>query len=153
MAEFYLDSSALVKRYVQERGSSWVRRMLRPAAGNVAYTARITGPEIVAALVLRQRIGTLATDTVRRAIARFRTDFPERYALIEISAEVVDAAMGLAEKHELRGYDSVQLAAAPWLSQGRPPTSPPLAFVSADARLNTAAAREHLPVEDPNVHG
>ncbi len=34
MAAYFFDSSALVKRYVIERGSTWVIRITTPAVGN-----------------------------------------------------------------------------------------------------------------------
>jgi hypothetical protein len=61
--------------------------------------------------------------------------------------------MLLAERHPLRGYDAVQLAAA--LAVHRPRAAallPALTFVCADARLNAAATAEGLTVEDPNDH-
>jgi hypothetical protein len=61
--------------------------------------------------------------------------------------------MGLAEKHGLRGYDSVQLAAALELQAARTLASlPSVTFVSADDKLNTAAVLEGLLVESPNTH-
>jgi predicted nucleic acid-binding protein len=152
MADFYLDSSAAAKRYVQEIGSSWVRQIFLPNARNTIYTARITGAEIVAALVSRQRGGTLAPSYVRRAIARFKADFSTRFALVEVSAPLVDHAMTLAETHGLRGYDAVQLAAGLYVRPLRRSSRLPLIFVSADARLNAAAAAEGLTVDDPNAH-
>ena len=42
MTTYYLDSSALSKRYVEETGTPWLRGILAPAAGNAVVTARIT---------------------------------------------------------------------------------------------------------------
>ena len=39
----YLDTSALVKRYVAEVGSAWVRRLLAHPAQYVIYTAARNG--------------------------------------------------------------------------------------------------------------
>jgi predicted nucleic acid-binding protein len=49
MAGYFVDSSALVKRYVQEDGTSWVRRLTRRSARNPIYLARITAVEVTAA--------------------------------------------------------------------------------------------------------
>ena len=63
MAAYFLDSSALVKRYVTETGTPWVIGLLDPAARNRLYIARITGAEVTAALTRRERGGHLsATD-------------------------------------------------------------------------------------------
>jgi len=73
--------------------------------------------------------------------------------VIEITASVVAKAMDLSEQYGLRGYDSVQLAAALELcAQCRLAGLPELTFVAADNDLNTAAAAEGLTVDDPNNH-
>jgi len=45
MAICFLDSSAVVKRYVSEAGSAWIQGLTAPQAGNLLYVARITGAE------------------------------------------------------------------------------------------------------------
>jgi hypothetical protein len=61
--------------------------------------------------------------------------------------------MVLAERHGLRGYDSVHLAAALTLHERRQANGlAPLTFVSADNAQRTAAASEGLAVENPNDH-
>ena len=50
MPAYYLDTSALVKRYFAEIGTGWVRSITDPAAGNLLFTGRLTGPEAIAAI-------------------------------------------------------------------------------------------------------
>ncbi len=50
MAVYFIDSSALVKRYVSETGSAFVTDITAPAAGHRLYVARITRVEVIAAL-------------------------------------------------------------------------------------------------------
>ena len=59
MADYFLDSSALVKRYVRETGSAWVTGILDPLSKNEVFVAAITGVEIVAAVSRRARGGTI----------------------------------------------------------------------------------------------
>lgn len=61
MAAYYGDSSALVKRYVQEAGSAWMTELTLSSAGNAIITALVSGPEIVAALTRRRRTGLNVT--------------------------------------------------------------------------------------------
>jgi uncharacterized protein len=42
MRTFYLDSSALAKRYLTEIGSAWVTTLVDPARGNTIVVAEIT---------------------------------------------------------------------------------------------------------------
>lgn len=58
MAVYFFDSSALVKRYVQETGSAWVMATTAPQAGHALYIARITAVEVVSALTRRHRDGS-----------------------------------------------------------------------------------------------
>jgi len=66
--------------------------------------------------------------------------------------------MGLPERHKLRGYDAVQLAAALIVSaqsaqQGIPATGvPSLVLVASDKDLLDAAQAEGLAVDDPQGH-
>src|SRR5438105_3898859 len=73
--------------------------------------------------------------------------------IIEVTEPLIEKAMELSERHGLRGYDSVQLAAALCLQAVRTLLAlPPLLFVSADTPLNASAAAEGLVVDDPNSH-
>jgi predicted nucleic acid-binding protein len=67
MSALYFDSSGLVKRYAQETGTSWIFSLVRRAAKNRLYLARITGVEVVAALTKRMRVGTLSQDAAAKS--------------------------------------------------------------------------------------
>ncbi len=153
MSVFFLDSSALVKRYVREAGTDWVRHHTHPDAGHEIYVALIAGAEAVAALMRQQRTGALSSEDTARAAAAFRQEFVGLYHVVSITGSVVEDAMDLAEAHPLRGYDAVQLAAALHIQRRRAVVGlDPLAFVSADAALNAVAVEEGLAVEDPSQH-
>ena len=153
MAAYFFDSSALVKRYVQETGTAWVLRVTDPAAGHSIYVARITGVEVVSALTRQTRSGALSPTVTATALAAFRHDFAHQYYTVDITPMVVNRAMNVAETHALRGYDAVQCAVALVVHMYRRALGmPTLMLVSADATLNSAAAAEGLLVDDPNVH-
>ena len=59
-------------------------------------------------------------------------------------------AMSLAETHNLRGYDAIQLAVAIRLKN--PGGLNDLIFVSADINLNAAARSEGMVTDNPNDH-
>ena len=54
MADYFFDTSALVKRHVVETGSLWVKSLVRAKAGHTLYIARITAVEITSAITRRQ---------------------------------------------------------------------------------------------------
>ena len=98
-------------------------------------------------------LSTIRWGATQTVALRFKTDFRVRYQIVEVSERLVDLAMTLAEKHGLRGYDSVQLSAAVELQAVRDSLSlAPVTFVCADERLGAAAAAEQLLVENPNEH-
>jgi predicted nucleic acid-binding protein len=150
---YFLDSSALVKRYSDETGTTWVRSLVDPATGNQIFLARITRVEVVSAITRKNRGGGMAAVDASTAIARLRLHLTNEYATINISSTVIDSAMALAETHALRGYDAVQLAAAlelraDCLAIGIPAPT----LISADVDLNLAAIAEGLAADDPNAH-
>jgi len=55
MAVYFVDSSALVKRYINETGSTWVLSLFDSALNNDVLIAAITGVEIIAAITRRAR--------------------------------------------------------------------------------------------------
>ena len=72
-----------------------------------------------------------------------------------LTPEIIEAAIDLALKHNLRAYDAVQLASALEIrdllfQDSQNPVA--LTLVSADLELNRASALEGLPVDDPNSH-
>lgn len=149
MAVFYFDTSALVKRYVTETGSGWVRNVADPKSGNDIFVAKICGPEAVSAFVRQSP----PLPNLVALLADFHFDFHQQYQRLALTDAVIVAAMRLAEAHRLRGYDAVQLGVALELQAARAKASlPPLIFVSADHQLNLAAGAESLVVDDPNAH-
>jgi hypothetical protein len=151
MSPYYFDSSGIVKRYVKETGSGWVKAITNPTSGNEIFTSLISGAEVVAAICKSGRMGSITPQAVAQALTAFKGEFRSHFTILHISDQTIDRAMTLAEKHGLRGYDSVQLATALELHAERILTNlPPFIFVSGDNKLNTAAQAEGLNVENPN---
>ena len=119
MAALYLDSSALVKRYVQEAGSAWISGLTASTAGNWLYVSRITGVEVVAAITRKARAGGISSADASQALADFRADFPGHFTVVEVTPALLSESMRLAEARLLRAYDAVQLAAALGLKNER----------------------------------
>lgn len=135
----YLDTSALVKLYVEEEGSGPVAAAVEEAGAVV--TARIAYAEARAAFARHRREGGLTTGELRRVVERLDHDWPS-YGVVELSDTVVRRAGGLAERRALRGFDALHLAAALELRGA----GAEVVFLSFDARLTAAARRERLRV-------
>jgi hypothetical protein len=152
MAAFFFDSSALVKRHVNETGSVWVRSVTRAKAAHTLYIARITAVEMTAAITRRQRGGSLSRAQGGAIFGHLRRHLAQRYVVMELTPSLLNSAMSAARAHGLRAYDSVQLAAALEVQRSHQNAGlGPVTLVSADRDLNHAATAEGLAVIDPTT--
>jgi predicted nucleic acid-binding protein len=134
---YFLDSSALVKRYVPEEESSLVRGLF--ARRRTVAVARITYAEVAAAAARRARDGTLEPALHHRILERLDEDF-SRLLVLELRQSTVRDVAELCARHPLRAYDAVQLASALALRQ----TSSAVDFWTTDQTLGNAAKNEGL---------
>ena len=132
----YLDTSSLVKLYVTESGSDVVRRLVGDA--NVVATSVVAYAETRAALARLRREGVLTASKLTSAKRAFDEQWPT-YLSLEATDSVCRAAGDLAEKHRLRGFDSIHLASFAEVSRRAGPDS--TRFSSFDDRLNHAAQK------------
>lgn len=105
----YLDTSAMIRLYSAEPGRTEVITEQQQADGIVAH--EITYVEIRAGLAGRLRRKLMKKGEHARAVAAFELDWPT-FAHVSVSPKLLTSAGDLAEKHGLRAYDSVHLAAA-----------------------------------------
>ena len=153
MAGYFLDTSAIVKRYVQEAGTPWICGLTRRGAPDPVYLARATLVEVTSAITRRSRGGSLDAARAASILARFRQHLFGRYQIVEVFPSVWAAAAELAQAHGLRAYDAVQLAAP--LDMNRRSQAggrDVITLISGDRELNAAAQAEGLIVDDPNNH-
>jgi predicted nucleic acid-binding protein len=105
----YLDASALVKRYIVERGSR--ETIALTGESELTATSIVSRAEVVAALAKAARTGVVTQELGRNARRLFIGDWPD-LVRVPMTEALVERAEGLAWEHGLRGYDSVQLASA-----------------------------------------
>ena len=153
MTTYYVDTSALAKQYIDEIGSDWVRGVLGRSPPPAVIVVHLATVEMTSALARRRREGILTQAEYARIRDAFRSDCLSQYDIVAVSSSIVDEANRLLERYPLRAYDAVHLAPAVvsnrhLLADGLDP----LVFLSADDRLNDAAAAEGLPVENPDLH-
>ena len=154
MSDYYLDSSALVKRYVDEPGSVWTRQITEPLVGNTILLAEISLAEVAAALSAKSRApGGITQEHRDQALGFFLRDCDEHFTLLTIDRLVIDRAVELTQSYRLRGYDAVQLARALIVRQALIVENLPVpTFVTSDTDLLTAAEAENLPIDNPLNH-
>jgi predicted nucleic acid-binding protein len=132
----HLDTSALAKLYVEERGTDVASSAVEKAA-RVA-TSRVTYAEGRAAFAGARRECIVTASMLREVVERLDADWA-RYDVVEVTEPLVRRAGALAEKRALRGFDSIQLASALEALRGVRG-----AFLCWDERLARAATAERL---------
>lgn len=153
MSHYYLDASALVKRYVDEVGSEWVRTVVAPLPEFSRFSSRLTIIEVISAFARRMHDGSLSQEQFVAARDAFRDDCLYEYRIVSPTQPVIDLACTVLERHSLRAFDAAHLATALTVQRFlASEADSPLIFVSADERLNLAASAEGFEVDDPNRH-
>ncbi len=129
----FCDTSALVKLYIAEAGSDELKALVLEA--EAAAVCRIAWAEAFAALSRRAREVPEDVAVIEQAKAALMADWPN-YVVLEVNQPLVERAGEYADAFALRGYDSIQLAAA--FEAGRI-SQTSIFFACFDTRLNKAA--------------
>ena len=132
----YLDTSSVVKLYVMEAGSEVVRQLVGDAT--VVATSVVAYAETRAALARLRREGVLTASKLMAAKREFDEQWPA-YLTLEATHSLCRVAGELAEKYNLRGFDSIHLAS--FAEVFRRAATDDTRFSSFDDRLNQAAQK------------
>lgn len=153
MTTYYVDTSALVKRYVQETGSNWLHRTLGAEPLPSIIIVHLAIVEITSALTRRVREGVLLPTEYAQLQNAFHSDCLAGYEIVTAVGNIIEQAHQLLETYPLRAYDAVHLATAMVVNQRLVDNHlARLIFLSSDERLNDAASAEGLTVDNPNHH-
>ena len=136
----FCDTSALIKLLIDEPESDQMQQASTDA--EAIAVCRITWAEAMAAMARRQREDPMSGDDIDLARGRLTQNWND-LTIVEVSQSLVETAGRFADGFALRGYDSVQLAAAHELRKN---TEQTLTFVSFDRRLRQAAQLLQLEV-------
>ena len=139
----FWDSSALVPLIVEESRSKSCRAHRRADPDIAIWTLSRT--EIVSTVRRLERQRHLSSEHAATALARFELMIPKLTEVVILEA-VRDRAERVFGLHDLTAADALQLAAALTVVRDRPRRR---GFVTADARLATAAAAQGFDVIVP----
>ena len=109
----YIDSSALVKRYVQEEGSKAVTS--RFEWREIIYTSVLTFAEVHAAIDRKYRDRELTVNEKQKLVDEFVNDWLFSLSILELTTHTMSALPTLCEEYSLKASDAIHLAAAFWL--------------------------------------
>ena len=105
----YVDSSALIKRYIRESGTDRLNAKLEEAftLSSGIFVSVIGYAEVLATIsrYLRENPRRLRkTDLFRR---RFQVDWTSAFSRVELTADILDLVARLVKTHPLRGSDAI----------------------------------------------
>ncbi len=156
----YTDSSALVKRYLEERGSHQLNGKIVETtnAHQRVVTSVLSFAEVHAALARKLQLKPpLRAAEFQLAATRFNADWRTYLTRVQLNPDVLDLIPALVKKHFLKGSDAVHLASALWVRQRvefeklPEPLPEQLTFATSDKQLGKAARDEQLQVFDPEA--
>lgn len=151
MASYFFDTSGLVKRYVEEKGSDWVRSICDADSTEVIFVADITEVELASAFFRKVKGGLLTIYEAESALGQFDIDKLHQYVVSGVNYDLIKVARGLIEKHSLRAYDAIQLAIAIECNIEQTFLElPRISFITADRELLQAAQSEGISTSNPN---
>ncbi len=139
----YLDSSAIVKRYVKEVGSDLIRRTyLRAYSGEVIISYSIWNVgEVLGAFDRARRIGEISEDVFNIIKRRFLLETKRmvrlgRLILVPLRTSILKESWGLIMKYHIYEADAIQVTSAKYISAEE--------FLTGDEQLHEIAIKEGL---------
>jgi predicted nucleic acid-binding protein len=134
----FLDTSALVKTYIDEAGSDHLDQLLA-AADSVAVCA-LAEVEVLSTIARKRRQKLISATGYEQVKQELIADL-QTFEVIPVERSVLDGAIRLLEQFPLRGADAIHLAAARSANIDL--------FVTSDLEQRAAAEGAGLNVLDP----
>lgn len=134
----YCDTSALIKRYVEEDRTESVDRLWDSALAIV--TSTVAFAEAVSAFSRKFREGILTHKEYLVTVKNFKKDY-NHLILVPINNDLNALIEELATRHPLRGFDAIHLASAITFTQSE---NVEMVFACFDDTLNQSALKEGL---------
>jgi predicted nucleic acid-binding protein len=151
-AVFYLDTSALVKRYRTEQGTEIVQQLFdNPSPEDRFFISFFSIIELTSGILRLAKGGHLSQDTANQILARFRRDVQKLFRLWPLNDDIAVDAVTVVEEHRLRSADAIHLATAQRVASLASPAQ--VIMVSSDRELLDAAAVAGLHALDPQARG
>ena len=150
MAVYYLDASAIVKRYRTERGTDVIDELLnRPVSTDRFYSSYLIVLEVTSA-ILRLTAGAQLTPLAsQRTLAQFSRDLEQLIQLWPLDAQAIAQAVEVVTQYLLRSADAIHLATALQIADLTDLRA--TVMVSSDQELAAAAERAGLKVVNPEA--
>ncbi|MEQ1931792.1 MAG: type II toxin-antitoxin system VapC family toxin [Parvularculaceae bacterium] len=143
---YFLDTSALVKLYVQEPGTARLRDLVRSEEEHRFAVLSISAVEARSGIRRRQREGDIDPNSADQILAALQRDMEEKFVRQSVNDAVIETASELVDRYPLRAYDAMQLGGCVMLGSSDVGA---VTFLCSDQRLIDAARSEGISVLDP----
>jgi hypothetical protein len=151
MTIYYLDSSALLKRYKSEKGSEVVTQLFtdkRP--DEVFVTSHLSVFEVQSVLARQLKAGLIKPRQYQRAVGTFVQDLSSYgFVVLALDSRLVSEAIDLLPRYPLRTADALQFATA--LRIRRVAGDQPFYMVSSDKDIEEACIDSQMEVLNPEI--
>jgi predicted nucleic acid-binding protein len=138
--KLFFDTSALIKRYIDETGSQYVDRLFFET--DEIFVAPITEIECISTIKRLRVEHQIKANDYNHLMKEIREDF-SYFSVIEFSEHLVEVSIRLIEKYQLKTLDSIQLSSALKVKDQIEN------FIVSDNKLKATAHREQFSIIDP----
>jgi len=143
----FLDTSAMIKIYHAEGGTTFMRGMYRDS--NIFTVSELACLEFTSVMYRRCRAGDFNDEFRGELISRFSADQATRYQVVGVNSDIIEEAVRIVERvgaaTPLRSLDAIQVAC--YIAYCDEST----VFLSSDKRLNTIVETLGRTVIDPSL--
>ena len=138
---YYFDTSALIKNYIDESGSEFVSNLLDQS--DIVFVSEITLIEGFSTLkrILLEKL--ITEEDYVYAKAEIKEDF-QYFTIIDIETAILECER-LIDEYQLKTLDSIQLSSALNIENRLD------GFVCCDKKLISAAEKEELKIINPLI--
>jgi len=144
MKFYFLDTSALVKRYHSEKGTDRIDKIFSQDDRAIVIS-NISITEMVSALNRKKEDKIISKEDLDIALSKFFHDAIKDFLVLELDGEHIKGSITLVLKRNVRTLDALQLAVALSLKELK------VAFVCADKKLVSVAEKEGLQTINPEI--
>jgi uncharacterized protein len=94
---YFFDTSGLLKRYITETGTNWVRATVGSGAGNLIVVSQLASVEAVSAFMRRVRDKSISARTAQAARLSVNRHMRREYRIVTVSDSILSDAQSLLE--------------------------------------------------------
>lgn len=147
MTVYYFETSALVKRYLEEQGSKQVNRLFESRTDQDAFaSSRFTTLEVEATVARLHRANLLSEQLYGSILSAYLSDLEGFFLVLPISGSLLSSSVEAVKNYALRAGDAIHLAT---VLRIRDSLNEDVTLVTSDQELVQAGAEAGLTVIDP----